>query len=122
MSDIGVSCQKQSYGRGVGKPLTCTSDQDEDASLCYKKCKNGYAEDGPICWGTCPADMYKCGALCVPSGVDCASDMLEIATKVMEGMHEAAEEDDNEGTAITVADTGVDVGTKLATYGMCKNM
>jgi len=40
----------------------------------------------------------------------------------MQGMHEAAEEEDSTGTTITVAQTGVDVGTKLAKYGMCKNL
>jgi len=122
MTDIGVSCQKQSYGRGVGKALVCTADQEENGTLCYNQCKSGYSGDGPICWGSCPAGMYECGALCVPSGIDCASDMLEIATKVMQGMNEAAEEEDATGATITVGQTGVDVGTKLASYGMCKNM
>jgi len=48
--------------------------------------------------------------------------MLEIANKVMEGMSEAAEEEDASESTITVAQTGVDVDTKLASYGMCKNM
>jgi len=122
MLDIGVSCQKQSYGRGVGKPLVCTADQDENAGLCYKQCKAGYSGDGPICWGSCPSGMYQCGALCVPAGIDCTNDMLEIANEVMQGMHEAAEEEDSTGTTITVAQTGVDVGTKLAKYGMCNNL
>jgi len=52
----------------------------------------------------------------------CASDMLEIANKVIQGMNEAGEEEDNEGKAITIGETGVDVGTDLAKYGMCKNL
>jgi len=48
--------------------------------------------------------------------------MLEIANKVTEGMNEAGEDEDNEGSAITIGETGVDVGSDLAKFGMCKNM
>ena len=35
MKDVGVSCHKNSYGRGAGKILQCASDEEEDAGLCY---------------------------------------------------------------------------------------
>lgn len=35
MKDIGVSCEKSSYGRGVGKPLGCSSDERNSGGLCY---------------------------------------------------------------------------------------
>lgn len=34
MIDIGISCQKDSYGRGVGKVLTCTNEQEMDLGIC----------------------------------------------------------------------------------------
>jgi hypothetical protein len=57
------------YGRGVGTPLTCSSDQEYDAGLCYTPCRDGYNGVGPVCWkqdasygrgvGTIPT---QCGA------------------------------------------------------------
>ena len=35
MTDIGISCQKHSYGRTAGTPLICKPEEDEDAALCY---------------------------------------------------------------------------------------
>jgi len=64
-TDIGVSCAKKSYGRGVGKPLsTCPSGQDKDALLCYPKCKSGFHGVGPVCWQNCPANWAECAAGC----------------------------------------------------------
>ena len=36
MHDMGVSCHKRSYSRGVGKSLGCNSEQQYQAGLCYK--------------------------------------------------------------------------------------
>ncbi|OUR88446.1 hypothetical protein A9Q81_23655 [Gammaproteobacteria bacterium 42_54_T18] len=72
------------YGRGVGTPLTCASDEDYDAGLCYVPCRDTYNGVGPVCWkknasygrgvGTIPT---QCGSgkendagLCYP---DCRS-------------------------------------------------
>jgi hypothetical protein len=77
MKDIGVSCQKQSSGRGVGKIPSCRSDQDFDAGLCYPKCPAGTTGVGPVCWGSCPADMpVNCGASCAKSSAACAESIL----------------------------------------------
>ena len=48
--DIGVSCQKDSYGRGVGKPLGCADGLEMSGALCYPTCKSGYNGNGPVCW------------------------------------------------------------------------
>ena len=51
MTDIGVSCQKRSYGRTAGRPLsTCGPGQEQDAALCYPACKEGFVGVGPMCW------------------------------------------------------------------------
>ncbi len=56
---------KDSYGRGVGKPLrTCDSNEEKDGALCYPKCKAGYNGVGPVCWGTCPEGYKNDGATC----------------------------------------------------------
>jgi hypothetical protein len=65
MTDIGISCAKDTYGRGVGKPLTCKKELEYDAGLCYNKCRDKYSGVGPICWGDCPEGLNRCGALCL---------------------------------------------------------
>ncbi len=69
MTDIGVSCHKDSYGRGAGYPLGCSNDEDYDAGLCYDKCNYGADGVGPVCWGHCPSGTTECGgALCLEDG------------------------------------------------------
>lgn len=41
---------KVAYGRGVGVPMSCASDQEYDAGLCYQQCAEGYDGVGPVCW------------------------------------------------------------------------
>ena len=38
------------YGRGVGVPMSCASNQEYDAGLCYQQCQAGYNGVGPVCW------------------------------------------------------------------------
>ena len=63
-ADWGVTCAKNTYGRGVGKFPGCGSNEDMDAGLCYDKCPAGYSGHGPVCWKECPAGTSTCGALC----------------------------------------------------------
>jgi len=98
MTDIGVSCQKGSYGRGAGTPLVCTSDQEEDAGLCYKQCNSGYKGVGPVCWGSCPAGMTSCGAMCVASSDECVDKMLQIGSDALQiaGSMAGGDDDDDD--------------------------
>lgn len=41
---------KVAYGRGVGVPMSCASNQEYDAGLCYTQCAAGYDGVGPVCW------------------------------------------------------------------------
>lgn len=80
MVDIGVSCQKQSYGRGVGEGAFCSNDQEQDfqGGLCYPKCKPGTSGVGPLCWSGCPSDYpVNCGAACGVSESACAFAIME---------------------------------------------
>ncbi|MCG8667867.1 MAG: hypothetical protein MI867_00510 [Pseudomonadales bacterium] len=45
-----VDPPRVAYGRGVGSPLTCASDEEYDAGLCYEPCRDGYNGVGPVCW------------------------------------------------------------------------
>jgi len=123
MTDIGVSCQKLSYGRGVGKPLGCPATQDTDGGLCYNKCRSGWAGSGPVCWGSCPSGQYKCGALCLPNQAACTSTIQKVALEVVQGVLEVAADIENPvGVVISLAQTGVQVGSDLAQYGLCTNL
>jgi C1A family cysteine protease len=65
MSDIGVSCQKQTSTRGVGTvPSGCGAGRQLDAGLCYPLCGAGFNGVGPVCWGSCPAGFRDDGATC----------------------------------------------------------
>jgi len=78
-TDIGVSCAKKSYGRGVGKPLsTCPTGQDKDAALCYPQCRSGYHGVGPVCWQNCPSGRTNCGAGCATSTKSCVTDTTKM--------------------------------------------
>ena len=84
MTDIGVSCAKQSYGNGWGTTLKCKPGEDEDAALCYDKCKLGYSGVGPVCWQQCPAGMVNCGMGCAKSSEACGSSVGEMIVAPLE--------------------------------------
>lgn len=83
MTDIGVSCQKNSYGRGVGKPLGCAADEEMSGLLCYPPCKQGYSGNGPVCWEKCPAGKSDCSALCTDSSDSCTDNVKDIVSNVV---------------------------------------
>ncbi len=71
--DMGLHCKldsnfyiKKSYSRGFGEPMVCDSEYEQDAGLCYDKCKNGFIGVGPVCWSTCDKTDYAldCGVIC----------------------------------------------------------
>lgn len=66
MADIGVSCQKQSYGRGAGTvPRSCSAGKEYDAGLCYTPCKPDHDGVGPVCWKKgCKDGWVDHGATC----------------------------------------------------------
>ena len=79
MTDIGVSCHKDSYGRTAGTPLGCAPDEEYDAGLCYPKCEHNADGVGPVCWGHCPAGTSECGGtLCLEDSETCTSDIVDI--------------------------------------------
>ncbi len=45
-----VDPPKVAYGRGVGTPMTCASNEEYDAGLCYDFCRTNYTGVGPVCW------------------------------------------------------------------------
>jgi len=96
MTDIGISCAKKSYGRGVGLPLTCSEAEDYDSGLCYKLCQDGFKGIGPICWGSCPVGYDKCGALCL-KGQTCDGEIKQYVDGVIDIVHAFASQNYIEG-------------------------
>lgn len=77
-TDIGVSCQKDSYGRGVGDAMSCSSGLVKDAGLCYEQCRPGTTGVGPVCWAGCNAQYpVNCGASCAVSESACAFSIVK---------------------------------------------
>ena len=77
MTDIGVSCAKQTYGRTIGFIPNCPAGHEKSGLLCYPKCPGGTTGIGPVCWAGCPADYpVNCGAACGKSSADCAVAIL----------------------------------------------
>lgn len=87
-----IAYAKKSYGRGVGVPMGCASDEDYDAGLCYPKCPSGYAGVGPVCWETCPAARpAEDAALCCTSAADCNEYVEKVAKATIQTIAAAVE-------------------------------
>ncbi len=62
-------CYKQSYGRGVGVPLSgCPPGTEKNGLLCYPQCSFGYTGVGPVCWQQCPDGFGEAGFSCSKPG------------------------------------------------------
>ena len=72
MTDIGISCAKDSYSRTAGTPLVCHAEQEQSGALCYTPCEHNADGVGPVCWGKCPAGTKECGALCLGQDEICS--------------------------------------------------
>jgi hypothetical protein len=102
MTDIGVSCQKHSYGRTAGKPLVCAAGLQEDAALCYKPCTGGKGV-GPVCWQQCGGEYpASCAGQCAKTALDCGSAVTDMVKSVMEDVATVAETVASEGADIDV--------------------
>ncbi len=78
MSDIGVSCQKQSYGRTAGTSMLCAPGLEQNGALCYPKCRTEFHGVGPVCWQNCPAQQpFDCGAGCATGQGECAKAVFD---------------------------------------------
>ena len=108
MTDIGISCAKDSYGRTAGTPLTCKADEEYDAGLCYPLCEHGANGVGPVCWGNCPEGTVDCGgALCLKPDEDCSSYIAGDFGDIFKAVIAIAEES-AKGTVIDLSKIALD--------------
>ena len=74
----GLDLSRQIYDRGIGNaPTVCETDKENDAGLCYPKCKPNYSGVGPVCWGQCPAGWVGCGMGCARSAGACGNTIFD---------------------------------------------
>lgn len=94
MADIGVSCQKPWYDRGVGTlPTGCSPGEQYDAGLCYPDCNASEDGVGPVCWATCGGEHpFDCGAACATSQADCGSGIVGQALPIIKTVVDAVKE------------------------------
>ncbi len=129
-TDIGVSCQKKSYGRGAGTVLQCPEGTIADETggpvgLCYTACNNtDFHGIGPVCWQNCATDWVECGAGCAGKQMECVTttvnqvlqpillaysvatfifgpEVSKVPSVVAEGIEESLKEGKNAATATT---------------------
>ncbi len=87
MTDIGVSCEKGSYGRGAGKPLTCRSGMEYDAGLCYWPCPSSKPHSvGKWCFKTAAESAGLIAGLVVGSIVSAAAVVVTVGAAAPELM------------------------------------
>jgi hypothetical protein len=90
-ADDGATCRKDAiifakntYGRGAGNSMSCASNLEYDAGLCYTPCGPGTHGIGPVCWGQCPEGMVGCGVGCASSSGTCANSIISQITSVLD--------------------------------------
>lgn len=83
VQDSSVSYQtiffRKSYGRGVGKPMVCSREYEQNGALCYPYCNPGYHGVGPVCWQNCPSSQpISCSFGCSITSADCQNFIIDI--------------------------------------------
>lgn len=80
LSGLKPACiNDNSYSRGIGKPMTCKSNQVQKGALCYPSCPSGYSHGGPVCWQQCRgAHPVDCGAGCAKSTGQCVAEVANM--------------------------------------------
>jgi len=69
----GTPFAKNTYYRGMGRPLGCATTLQNDAGLCYPFCSSGWQPTGPLCWSSCPGAQARCGILCIDNPANCVN-------------------------------------------------
>jgi hypothetical protein len=83
MTDIGVGCQKNSYGNTAGQVLGCSAGLERSGLLCYTPCGANADGVGPDCWNHCPAGWVQCGAGCAQTTTACATNTTNQVISVL---------------------------------------
>jgi hypothetical protein len=84
------NCKGEGYAGGVApscmkgikispgmKKASCPSDKENDAGLCYPRCRDGYRGVGPVCWGKPPDKWTGCGMGAASSSYMCSTAVID---------------------------------------------
>ena len=133
----GADPTRPTYNRGAGTVpnLACPSGKENNASLCYTPCRDGYAGIGPVCWSKAPSGFVDCGAGVASSKSSCdfliADQVLAITIPVLDAAIIAgsagtitASTSPSAGRAIRLAKALKKLNLRSATdlYGYAKQM
>lgn len=77
-----ISCAKKII-IGDPIPMSCNSNQQMDAGLCYSPCNQGFYGVGPVCWSGCGQSTTDCGAACAESSLECFSSIFDQVISVV---------------------------------------
>jgi hypothetical protein len=79
----GRTHRKESYDRGVGKPLQCSPGQENLAGRCYDPCPPSMQAIDSVCWASCRPETgfpHDCGAACASSPTACGLAVTNMVT------------------------------------------
>lgn len=82
---VDLSCAKRIH-IGDPIPMSCASNQQYDAGLCYSHCQNGFTGIGPVCWGQPPQGWVDCGFGAASSGAECAQAIADQIVSIGEAV------------------------------------
>lgn len=107
-----LSCTKNTYFK-TPVAAKCSSDKENDAGLCYKKCESGSDGVGPVCWSYCTANTLpiECGAGCAADATACATQTTNLVMSVL---------DSAVSIAATIGTMGVATAIKQTTLSTTK--
>jgi len=74
---IPPSCPKKMYLSPGLEGAKCPSSKENDAGLCYKRCRTNYKGVGPVCWGQPPPGWVNCGMGASTTSGECASVVMD---------------------------------------------
>eukprot|EP00798_Chlamydomonas_sp_ICE-L_P000346 gene345-1723_t len=78
VSTLGIGsmvCQageERILARCFPKGGSCFANGEEQAGLCYTRCRTGFYGVGPVCWSSCDENQVDCAAACAKTSKDCA--------------------------------------------------
>ena len=96
--DHGLTCYKHFFSWywktdkiGRIKGMSCGSDMEYDAGLCYKRCNSATHGVGPVCWGKCTGDKpVNGGAICCKDRKTCTGKIIKLTTSTLKVVMKAA--------------------------------
>eukprot|EP00798_Chlamydomonas_sp_ICE-L_P019821 gene19821-26506_t len=63
--------EERILARCFPKGGSCFGNEEEDAGLCYTRCRTGFYGVGPVCWSSCDVNQVNCAAACAKTSADC---------------------------------------------------